>query len=501
MNIALKVFIASLLIIAALIYFLLPVQDFENDISSSKPLIFFCAAGIKLPVEKVAKEYEKEYGVKIQLQYGGSGTLLTSLQVAKNVDLYLAGDNSYIDIAREQGLVAEVFPLAYMRPVIGVQKSNPKNISTIDDLFREDIKISLGNPNAASIGKQTKRIFEKIGKWQELKSHVEKNGVFKPTVPEIANDIKIGSIDAGIIWDATANQYPEIEAIDIPIFDNEIKQITLGIVKSSKHPTTALRFARFLSARDKGLLAFKSYGYDPVDGDKWTLRPEVVLFSGGLNRVAIEKTLKDFQIREGVSILTTYNGCGILVGEMRAGQRPDGYFACDKSYLEEINNLFLDEANISETDIVLLTQKGNPKKIKTIYDLTQQGIKIAVANAKYSALGGLTDRLLKEAGIYKAVRKNVTYGDAPTADYLTVRVKTGREDLAILYLANTINVQDKLDVIPIHHPAAKAVQPIAIGKSSEYKYLMGRLITAIQSGSSKQQFESTGFRWRVDKEK
>ncbi|MBC8184122.1 extracellular solute-binding protein [candidate division KSB1 bacterium] len=498
MNTATKVSIASILIIAALFYFLLPRQDFENDISSSESLIFFCAAGIKPPVEKVAKEFEEIYGIKIQLQYGGSGTLLTSLRVAKDADLYLAGDNSYIDIAREKGLVAEGFPLAYMRPVIGVQKLNPKNIFTIDDLLRKDIKISLGNPNAASIGKQTKKILEKIGKWQELKNHVEKNGVFKPTVPEIANDIKIGSVDAGIIWNATANQYPEIEAIHIPIFDAEPKQITLGVLKSSKQPTNALRFARYLSARDKGLITFKFFGYDPVDGDKWAWRPEVVLFSGGLNRIAIKKTLKDFQKREGVSILTTYNGCGILVGEMRAGQRPDGYFACDKSYLEEINNLFLDEATISETDIVLLTQKGNPKKIKTLHDLTQHGIKIAVANAKYSALGGLTNRLLKEAGIYEAVQKNITYGDAPTADYLTVRVKTGREDVAILYLANTIHVHDELDVIPIHHPAAKAVQPIAIGKSSEYKYLMGRLISAIQSDSSKQQFESTGFRWRVE---
>ncbi len=501
MNTATKVTIASILIIAALIYFLLPRQDFENDMATSEPLIFYCAAGIKPPVEKVAKEFEENYGIKIQLQYGGSGTLLSNLQVTNNADLYLAGDFSYLKIAREKGLVAEIFPLAIMKPVMAVKKGNPLKISSIDDLYKKNLKVALGNPEAASIGKQTKKILQKVGKWEKLKKQVEKNGVFKPTVPEIANDIKIGSVDAGIIWDATANQYPEIEAIHIPIFDAEPKQITLGVLKSSKQPTNALRFSCYLSAKDKGLLAFKTFGYEPVDGDKWAMRPEVVLFSGGLNRVAIEKTLEDFQKREGVSILTTYNGCGILVGEMRAGQRPDAYFACDKSYLEDINNLFLDEATISETDIVLLTQKGNPKNIMTLKDLTKPGIKIAVANAKYSALGGLTNKLLKEAGIYEAVQKNITYGDAPTADYLTVRVKTGREDVAILYLANTIYVGDELDVIPINHPAAKAVQPIAIGKSSEYKYLMGRLISAIQSDSSKQQFESTGFRWRVETEK
>ena len=499
MNTSIKISLLSLFIIAVLVFFLIPKKE-KTDHDFDEPLVFFCAAGVKLPVEAVAKEYEDEYGVKIQLQYGGSGTLLSSLRVAEVADLYLAGDFSYIDIARENGLLAEAIPLAFMRPVIAVKKGNPKNIRTIDDLLKPGVKVALGNPDAASIGKQTRLILQKQGSWKALAKHVEQIGVFKPTVPEIANDIKIGSVDAGIIWDATANQYPEIEAVHLPIFDAAQKQITVGIVKSGKHPTAALRFARYLGARDRGLLKFKEHGYAPVDGDKWAWKPEVVLFSGGLNRVAIEKTLADFQKREGVTILTTYNGCGILVGEMKAGQRPDAYFACDQSYMNQINDLFLDESQISETDIVLLVQKGNPKNIHSLKDLAKPGVKVAVANAKYSALGGLTDRLLNEAGLYDAVRKNVTYGDAPTADYLTVRVKTGREDVAILYLANTINVRDELDVVAIDHPAALAVQPIAIGKSSDHKYLMERLVDAIKSDVSQKTFESSGFRWRVGRQ-
>ena len=40
-------------------------------------LVVFCAAGIKPPAEAAAKDYEKEYGIPVQLQYGGSGTLLS----------------------------------------------------------------------------------------------------------------------------------------------------------------------------------------------------------------------------------------------------------------------------------------------------------------------------------------------------------------------------------------------------------------------------------------
>src|SRR5260370_21802804 len=39
--------------------------------SSKSPLLVYCAAGLKLPVAAIAKEYEQEFGVPIQLNYGG----------------------------------------------------------------------------------------------------------------------------------------------------------------------------------------------------------------------------------------------------------------------------------------------------------------------------------------------------------------------------------------------------------------------------------------------
>ena len=59
---------------------------------------------------EIARRYEEAYGVKVMLQYGGSGTLLNNLQLADKGDLYLAADHSYTDIARGKGLIAEELP-------------------------------------------------------------------------------------------------------------------------------------------------------------------------------------------------------------------------------------------------------------------------------------------------------------------------------------------------------------------------------------------------------
>ena len=176
--------------------------------------------------------------------------------------------------------------------------------------------------------------------------------VFKPTVGDVANDVKIGSVDAGIVWDATARQYPELEAVHLPLFDTAEETITVGVLNVSQQPREALRLARYLGARDRGLKHFARLGYEPVDGDPWAETPEIVLYSGAVNRVAVEDTIRQFEEREGARVTRVYNGCGILVGQMKAGGRPDAYLTCDRSFVPPVAELFVGRAgrNVANRD-------------------------------------------------------------------------------------------------------------------------------------------------------
>ena len=456
-------------------------------------LVFYCAAGIKHPVSEAAEEYQRTYGIPVQLQFGGSGTLLSNLTVAKRGDLYLAADTSYIEIAREKGLLAEAIPLARLHPVIGVRKGNPKDIQGLEDLLREDVRMAIANPDAASIGKQTRKILKTTGHWERAKGAA---AVFHPTVGEVANSVLIGAVDAGVIWDATANQYDEIDTVEVPAFQNAVKHVTAGILKSSTSPTAALRFCRYLAAPERGTKSFKKWGFEPVTGDAWHESPELVFYSGGVNRVAIQDTIREFEKREGVKVTTVFNGCGILVGQMKAGERPDAYFACDVSFMHQVADLFLDSEEISNTDVIIAVPKGNPKNIRSLNDLTADGLRLGVANDRQSALGGLTRRILENLDLYEAVKKNVK-SQAPTADLLVNQIRTGSLDAVIVYKANTSQVRDALDIIKIKHVAAEAVQPFAASRGTKYPHLVGRLLDAIRSANSKERFEQAGFGWRA----
>lgn len=251
------------------------ILDSNLESSPAEPLLVYCAAGVRPALEQIARQYENEFSVPIQLQYGGSNTLLSQIEAAQSGDCFVAAEESYIQLGREKQLVREAVSLAWQEPVIAVATGNPHAIKQVDDLLRANITTALGNYEQAAIGKVTQALLKNSGHWQRVKQHVTRTGVFHPTVPEVANDVKIGSIDAGIIWDATATNFG-IEFVRTPELSKGRSQVQIGVLTSSKHPAKAFHFCRFVGAADRGLKEFAKRGFKPVDSDKWQDNPESV---------------------------------------------------------------------------------------------------------------------------------------------------------------------------------------------------------------------------------
>ena len=461
-----------------------------------KSILLYCAAGIKPALEKVAKSYYEEYGIRVDLQFGGSGTLLANIRIAQQGDLYVAADKSYVDEAIHYGLIDETQPLAKIKPVIAVQKGNPKGIKSVEDLKVASIKVAIANPEAASIGRLMKNILTKSNHWEAIKENAT---VFMPTVVEVANNIKLEAVDAGIVWDATANQYDDLEIVTIPEFDSHIKNITIGVLKFSKQPTEALKFLRYLAAKDKGLLVFDRLGYEAIEGDQWSETPELLFYSGGVNRAAVDNTVRKFEEREGVDVIRVYTGCGILVSQMKAGQEPDAYFSCDVSFMTQVEDRFSDITDISKTDIIIAVPKGNPLQIKILKDLSTADLKLGVCNHELSALGFLTKKLLESQNLWESVYSNVRV-QTPTADLLVNQLRTGSLDAVVVYEANVAQIKNKIDIVRLTQKEAMALQNFGVSLKSNNRYLTKRLLKTITDEKSKEVFLDNGFTWEFSKE-
>ncbi|MGN6134003.1 MAG: molybdate ABC transporter substrate-binding protein, partial [Aureliella sp.] len=327
----------------------------ESKQPSAEPLLLFCAASNRGPMDAICADYLREFGRSVEIQYGASQTLLSSIEVSHTGDLYLPADASFIDIARDKDLLAETIPLARMHAVVAVSRENPKQISKFEDLLRPDVRLVQANPDAAAIGKLTRELLGKAGLWDKLN---EATTAFRTTVTEAANDVVVGAADAAIVYDAVLHTYPTLTAVTLPELKQAESDVVLAVVKSSRQPTAALHFARYASARDRGLKHYAEHGFAAVKGDVWSDQPELSIFAGSMLRPAIEKTITDFEAREGVHVSRVYNGCGILVAQMKAGQHPDAYFACDKEFMNSVPDLFPESVDVSQNQLVILVQKG-----------------------------------------------------------------------------------------------------------------------------------------------
>jgi molybdate transport system substrate-binding protein len=497
-----------------------------GQVEDSKKLVMLCAAGMRVPVEELVAEYEKEFGVQVELQFGGSNSLLNNLQLNKvsDADLFLAGDDFYTEKAVKAGLAKEQLPIAYMRPVIAVPQDSKFKIESIRDLIEQDLRVVIGNPDQAAVGKAVRGRLQKFeygdsdnkeenNLWTAFEKHVTDQGVFKPTVTDIAMDVKIGNVDAGIIWDTTVampKYRNELKAINVPELDGNPNQVTVCVVAKSKRATSALRFARFITSSDRGLPVFKKYGFEPVEGDKWVRTPKLTFFCGAVNRQAIEKAVDDFAAREGVEITTSYDGCGILTGRMKVveGQNtdqgfPDVFMACDRYYLDRVQMWFQEGIDVSDAEIVIVVPKGSDK-VKSLKDLIKPGIRVAVGEPDQCTIGVLTKTMLVEQKIYDLLKEKQTKDgevvvEKSSSSHLLPDVVSGNVDAAIAYITDTVANAADVDVIKIDSKKNIAIQPFSVSNTSNHKYLSERLFARI--ADSQESFEKAGFNFRLKSKK
>jgi len=229
--------------------------------SGGKELLIYCGITMILPMQEIARIIEKEQNCVIKITKGGSGNLLRSIKINQMGDLYLPGSDSYIKTAMADGLVVETVFVGYNQAALIVPKGNPRRITPDPaNLAHEQYAVVIANPESGSIGRQTKKVLEKKGVWEEVSANV----IYLTTdSKDITKAIKSGEADVGINWYATAF-WPEnrdyIQAIPFDPALSPRKKLLLGLLRFSRHPKIAERFMAYASG-PKGREIFKAYGF------------------------------------------------------------------------------------------------------------------------------------------------------------------------------------------------------------------------------------------------
>lgn len=221
----------------------------------------FAGSASKPPLEEAAQAFEKETGVHVYTNYGGSGTMLSQMELSRSGDIYIPGSQDFMAKAESKNIVdnASVKKLAYLVPVIAVQHGNPQNITSLADLARPGIKVGIGNPESVCLGLYAVEILDS----NKLLTDVGKNIVVNvESCEKIATLVSLKSVDAVIGWDVFHHWDPD--NIDVVYLAPEqlprLAYIPAAVSAFAADKAIAGKFIDFL-ASSKGQQIFQKWGY------------------------------------------------------------------------------------------------------------------------------------------------------------------------------------------------------------------------------------------------
>jgi molybdate transport system substrate-binding protein len=214
-------------------------------------------------MDDAAAAFGKAADVKVQTDYAGSGMLISRVKLAQKGDLFMPGDQWYLDQIDKEGLLVGKKMVAYFLPVIIVQKGNPKNIQSLKDLLAPGVRLALGNPKACQVGRLSEELLVK----NKLDpKEAARNTVFSSfTVNELAVQVQTKSADAAIVWDAVAADFArDVDVVTIPLAQNIVSNVAAGVLKFSANKAQADKFIDFLTGQEgKAILRKHHYQVEP----------------------------------------------------------------------------------------------------------------------------------------------------------------------------------------------------------------------------------------------
>lgn len=259
-----KFIIVIIVVIIAVIGIAYYTGAFGNNNGSSNEtgsITVYAGAGFSELGDDLVKEFNKKYpNIEVNMRYGGSGELFTTMETQKEGDVFFPAAYKYMGEAMDKGYMENntVKNVTKNIPVIIVQPGNPKNITGVADLARDDVKVGLGEPEGPAIGKSSQDILNK--------SNVTvAPTVTTTTVNQLVTYINSGEIDATIVWKAMtswSDNQGKFDVIEIPNDQNKISTIPIGVTTFSEDKDSANAFVDFVINDSDAHALFEKWGYE-----------------------------------------------------------------------------------------------------------------------------------------------------------------------------------------------------------------------------------------------
>jgi molybdate transport system substrate-binding protein len=138
---------------------------------------------------------------------------------------------------------------------------------------------------------------------------------------------------------------------------------------------------------------------------------EIRAFCGSASKPALEELTGIFEEKTGIRVVLYFSGSGTALSQMKLSGKGDIYIPGSPDYMAEAADAGIIDKRTTRTIAylipALLVRGGNPKNIEKLEDLTEPGLRVAIANPDSVVIGKYAVEILEKSGLLGAIGKNI----------------------------------------------------------------------------------------------
>lgn len=223
----------------------------------------------------------------------------------------------------------------------------------------------------------------------------------------------------------------------------------------------------------------------------------LLIFAGAASKPPTEEAIKAFQEKTGIPVDITFGGSGFVLAQMKLAQKGDLYFPGSSDFMEMAKREGLVIPDSERIVVYLIpainVQKGNPKGIYFLKDLTKDGIRVAIGNPETVCVGAYAVEIIEknlsfsEKEKFKKNLVNYTESCEKTANAISLKAVDAVIGWRVFHYWNP----DRIETIYLKPEEVSRIGyiPIGISKFTRDKMLAQKFIDFLLSPQGKLFFQ------------
>jgi molybdate transport system substrate-binding protein len=239
---------------------LLFLSVFISTTLSASELTIHAAASLTDALKEIGTAYEQQSGDKLQFDFGASSTLARQIEEGAPGDLFLSADEAKMNTLEQKSLLVSGTRRSLLSNLLVIivpadAQLVPKSAAELTK--PEYKKIALAEPTTVPAGIYAQEYLRQLGLWDSVKQKVVPTENVRAALAAVESD----NVEAGFVYKTDALLSKKVKvAVEISKAEGPKISYPLAVLKSSKDPERAKRFAEYL-AGPEAREVFRKFGF------------------------------------------------------------------------------------------------------------------------------------------------------------------------------------------------------------------------------------------------